>query len=146
MERATIEDAGAMAQSGEPHASHLHWDAAHETPAGEVWCRRSARSPTGVGCLTDFFYGETLSTRWRMPIFAIAMKMDPFKLGIALAATKIVGRVDGSLRGGRCLDNLRSPWGRRRPFISRRRAGWGRDASVSVDAAATGHGGGRDPV
>jgi glycoside/pentoside/hexuronide:cation symporter, GPH family len=69
----------------------------------------------GAGGLTDFLYINFVNAM-AVPIFAIALKMDPFLVAIAMAIPKVVGAIMDPLIGT-WSDNLRSRWGRRRPFI-----------------------------
>ena len=88
--------------------------AKHTTPASQrvsVW----QKIAYGGGGLTDFLYINFV-TAMAVPIFAIALKMDPFLVAIALAIPKIIGAFMDPLVGT-WSDNLRSKWGRRRPFI-----------------------------
>lgn len=69
----------------------------------------------GFGGLTDFFFLNMVNAL-AVPIFAIALKMDPFLVAIALAIPKIVGAIMDPIAGS-LSDNARTRWGRRRPFI-----------------------------
>jgi len=89
-------------------------EAGHVTPPRDrvpVW-RKAAY---GLGGLTDFFFLNMVNAL-AVPIFAIALKMDPFLVAVALAIPKIVGAVADPIIGS-LSDNARSRWGRRRPFI-----------------------------
>jgi GPH family glycoside/pentoside/hexuronide:cation symporter len=90
---------------------HLH--PSHPAPASErvpVW-RRAAY---GAGGLTDFLFQNIVNAL--VPIYSIALKMDPLLLAIALAVPKIVGAILDPFVGA-VSDNARTRWGRRRPFI-----------------------------
>src|SRR5258707_165905 len=52
----------------------------------------------------------------RVPIYSIALKMDPLLLAVALAVPRVVGAILDPLAGA-ASDNARTRWGRRRPFI-----------------------------
>lgn len=83
-------------------------------PAGDrvpVW----SKAAYGFGGLTDFFYLNMVNAL-AVPIFAIALKMDPFLVAVALAIPKIVGAITDPIAGA-LSDNARTRWGRRRPFI-----------------------------
>lgn len=69
----------------------------------------------GVGGLTDFFFVNLIQAM-AVPIFAIALGFDPFLLGIALAAARLVGALSDPIIGY-SSDNLRWSKGRRKPFI-----------------------------
>lgn len=69
----------------------------------------------GLGGLTDFFFLNVVNAM-AVPIFAIALKMDPFLVAVALAIPKIVGAIIDPI-AGILSDNARTRWGRRRPFI-----------------------------
>jgi len=69
----------------------------------------------GLGGLTDFFFVNIVQAL-AIPIFAIAMKMDPFLLGVALASTKIISALFDPFVGI-LSDKTRTRWGRRKPFI-----------------------------
>ncbi len=64
--------------------------------------------------LTSFF--KTTVNALAVPIYSIALKMDPLLLAIALAVPKIVGAILDPIVGA-VSDNARTRWGRRRPFI-----------------------------
>ncbi len=95
-----------------PSTAHLH--PSHPVPAGErvpIW-RKAAY---GAGGLTDFLFQNTVNAL-AVPIYSIALKMDPLLLAIALAVPKIVGAILDPIVGA-VSDNARTRWGRRRPFI-----------------------------
>jgi GPH family glycoside/pentoside/hexuronide:cation symporter len=91
---------------------HLH--PPHPAPASErvpVW-RKAAY---GSGGLTDFLFPNIVNAL-AVPIYSIALKMDPLLLAIALAVPRVVGAILDPLAGA-VSDNARTRWGRRRPFI-----------------------------
>lgn len=95
-------------------AAHAHWEPKHATPPDQrvpVW-RKAAY---GFGGLTDFLYLNIVNAM-AVPIFAIALKMDPFLVAVAMAIPKVIGAVMDPVVGG-MSDNTRSRWGRRRPYI-----------------------------
>ena len=69
----------------------------------------------GLGGLTDFLYPNTVNAL-AIPIYSIALGMDPLLLGVAMAAPRIIGAISDPL-AGTLSDNTRTRWGRRRPFI-----------------------------
>ena len=69
----------------------------------------------GVGGLADNFIMNTLGVLV-MPIYNIALGMDPVKLGIALFIPRFIDAVIDPLMGN-LTDNTRTRWGRRRPYI-----------------------------
>ncbi|HET9523849.1 MAG TPA: MFS transporter, partial [Terrimicrobiaceae bacterium] len=92
----------------------LHLHPSNPVPASErvpVW-RKAAY---GSGGLTDFLFPNIVNAL-AVPIYSIALKMDPLLLGIALAVPKVVGAILDPLAGA-VSDNARTRWGRRRPFI-----------------------------
>jgi GPH family glycoside/pentoside/hexuronide:cation symporter len=94
--------------------STLHLHPPTPAPTGErvpVW-RKAAY---GAGGLTDFLFPNIVNAL-AVPIYSIALKMDPLLLGIALAVPRVVGAILDPLAGA-VSDNARTRWGRRRPFI-----------------------------
>jgi GPH family glycoside/pentoside/hexuronide:cation symporter len=92
----------------------LHLHPSNPVPFGErvsVW-RKVAY---GAGGLTDFLFLNMVNAL-AVPIYSIALKMDPLFLGIALAAPRVVGAILDPVVGA-VSDNARTRWGRRRPFI-----------------------------
>ena len=92
----------------------LHLHPSNPAPFGErvsVW-RKVAY---GAGGLTDFLFLNMVNAL-AVPIYSIALKMDPLFLGIALAAPRVVGAILDPVVGT-VSDNARTRWGRRRPFI-----------------------------
>ena len=90
----------------------LHLHPSNPAPFGErvsVW-RKVAY---GAGGLTDFLFLNTVNAL-AVPIYSIALKMDPLFLGIALAAPRVVGAILDPVVGT-VSDNARSRWGRRPP-------------------------------
>jgi GPH family glycoside/pentoside/hexuronide:cation symporter len=103
---------GAEAPSSIVSALHLH--APRPAPVDErvpAW-RKAAY---GLGGLTDFLYPNTVNAL-AIPIYSIALGMDPLLLGVAMAVPRIVGAISDPL-AGTLSDNTRTRWGRRRPFI-----------------------------
>lgn len=93
---------------------HMHWGAKHTIQASDK-IRISQKISYGLGGLTDFFFVNIVQAL-AIPIFAIAMKMDPFLLGLALASTKIISAFADPFVGI-LSDKTRMRWGRRKPFI-----------------------------
>ena len=94
--------------------STLHLHPPTPAPTGErvpVW-RKAAY---GAGGLTDFLFPNIVNAL-AVPIYSLALKMDPLLLGIALAVPRVVGAILDPLAGA-VSDNARTRWGRRRPFI-----------------------------
>jgi GPH family glycoside/pentoside/hexuronide:cation symporter len=94
--------------------STLHLHPAGAPPASErvpIW-RKAAY---GIGGLTDFLYPNTVNAL-AIPIYSIALAMDPLLLGFAMAVPRVVGAISDPLTGT-VSDNARTRWGRRRPFI-----------------------------
>jgi glycoside/pentoside/hexuronide:cation symporter, GPH family len=94
--------------------SALHLHPSQPAPASErvqVW-RKAAY---GTGGLTDFLFPNTVNAL-AIPIYSIALGMDPLLLGIALAVPRVMGAISDPLAGA-VSDNARTRWGRRRPFI-----------------------------
>ncbi len=101
-----------------PDPSSMHHAAGwhHKHPAAHAekvsaW----TKSAYGLGGLTDFFYLNMVNAL-AVPIFAIALKMDPLWVAVALAIPKVVGAITDPIAGS-LSDNARTRWGRRRPFI-----------------------------
>ena len=69
----------------------------------------------GTGGLSEFLIRNTVQVL-AIPIFAVGMGLDPFILGLVLATTKIISAMTDPLVGV-FSDNLRSRWGRRKPFL-----------------------------
>jgi GPH family glycoside/pentoside/hexuronide:cation symporter len=69
----------------------------------------------GAGGLADNFISNTLGVLV-MPIYNIALGMDPVQLGIALFIPRFIDAVIDPLVGN-ITDNTRTRWGRRRPYI-----------------------------
>ncbi len=95
-------------------SQHVHWEHKHATPANEK-VSGVQKICYGLGGLTDFFFVNIVQAM-AIPIFAIAMKMDPFLLGIALAFTKVISALADPFVGI-LSDKTRTRWGRRKPFI-----------------------------
>jgi glycoside/pentoside/hexuronide:cation symporter, GPH family len=94
--------------------SPLHLHPAGATPAGErvpIW-RKAAY---GVGGLSDFLLPNTVNAL-AIPIYSIALAMDPLLLAVSLAVPRVVGAILDPVVGA-TSDNARTRWGRRRPFI-----------------------------
>lgn len=86
----------------------------HPTPATER-VPVPVKIAYGLGGLTDFFFLNMVNAM-AVPIFAIALKMDPFLVAVAMAIPKVVGALVDPVAGV-LSDNARTRWGRRRPFI-----------------------------
>jgi GPH family glycoside/pentoside/hexuronide:cation symporter len=94
--------------------SPLHLHPSRATPAGErvsVW-RKAAY---GLGGLSDFLLPNTVNAL-AIPIYSIALAMDPLFLAVSLAVPRVVGAILDPVVGA-ISDNARTRWGRRRPFI-----------------------------
>jgi GPH family glycoside/pentoside/hexuronide:cation symporter len=94
--------------------STLHLHPPQPPPASErvpVW----GKAAYGAGGLTDFLFPNIVNAL-AVPIYSIALRMDPLLLGIALAVPRLVGAIVDPLVGA-VSDNARTRWGRRRPFI-----------------------------
>ena len=92
----------------------LHLHPAGATPAGErvpIW-RKAAY---GFGGLSDFLLPNTVNAL-AIPIYSIALAMDPLLLAVSLAVPRVVGAILDPVVGA-TSDNTRTRWGRRRPFI-----------------------------
>ena len=92
----------------------LHLHPPHPPPASErvpVW-RKVAY---GCGGLTDVLFLNIVNAL-AVPIYSIALKMDPLLLGVAFAVPRVVGAILDPLVGT-ASDNARTRWGRLRPFI-----------------------------
>lgn len=93
---------------------HIHWESKHVTAAKDK-VSGFHKICYGLGGLTDFFFVNIVQAL-AIPIFAIAMKMDPFLLGIAMASTKVISALADPFVGI-LSDKTRTRWGRRKPFI-----------------------------
>jgi GPH family glycoside/pentoside/hexuronide:cation symporter len=92
----------------------LHLHPSGITPASEripIW-RKVAY---GLGGLSDFLLPNTVNAL-AIPIFSIALAMDPLFLAVSLAVPRVVGAILDPVVGA-ISDNTRTRWGRRRPFI-----------------------------
>lgn len=91
-----------------------HWESKHPVAAQDKipLCQKVSY---GLGGLTDFFFVNIVQAM-AIPIFAVAMKMDPFLLGIALASTKVISALADPFVGI-LSDKTRTRWGRRKPFM-----------------------------
>ncbi|OHB55768.1 MAG: hypothetical protein A2Y07_10595 [Planctomycetes bacterium GWF2_50_10] len=69
----------------------------------------------GLGGLADNYIMSTLIAL-ALPVYNIALGMDPVKLGIALSIPRFLDAIADPLMGN-ISDNTRSRWGRRRPYI-----------------------------
>jgi GPH family glycoside/pentoside/hexuronide:cation symporter len=95
--------------------SPLHLHPSGATPAGErvpIW-RKAAY---GFGGLSDFLLPNTINAL-AIPIYSIALAMDPLFLAVSLAVPRVVGAILDPVVGA-ISDNARTRWGRRRPFIA----------------------------
>ncbi len=101
-------------QGGGEHSSILHLHPPGVAPASErVPAKR--KLAYGFGGLSDFLLPNTVNAL-AIPIYSIALAMDPLLLGIAMAVPRVVGAISDPL-AGTISDNIRTRWGRRRPFI-----------------------------
>lgn len=92
----------------------VHWEAKHAVPALDK-VSMMQKACYGFGGLSDFYLVNVIQAL-AIPIFAIAMNMDPFLLGIALASTRLISAVADPFVGI-LSDKTRSRWGRRKPYI-----------------------------
>ena len=86
---------GAGAPSSMLSALRLH--SPRPAPASErvsVW----QKAAYGLGGLTDFLYPNTVNAL-AIPIYSIALGMDPLLLGIAMAVPRVVGAISDPLAG-----------------------------------------------
>jgi glycoside/pentoside/hexuronide:cation symporter, GPH family len=93
---------------------HLHWEPKHEIAAKDR-VAVSRKLCYGAGGLSDFFIKNTIQAL-AIPIFAVGMGLDPFLLGLALAATKIISAFMDPV-AGILSDKTRTRWGRRKPYL-----------------------------
>ena len=93
---------------------HIHWESKREIAAKDKISAVQKMS-YGFGGLSDFFIQNTVQAL-AIPIFAVGMKLDPFILGLALAATKLISAIADPLVGI-LSDRTRTRWGRRKPFL-----------------------------
>ncbi len=101
-------------KGGGEHSSILHLHPPGVAPPSErVSVKR--KLAYGFGGLSDFLLPNTVNAL-AIPIYSIALAMDPLLLGIAMAGPRIVGAISDPL-AGTISDNMRTRWGRRRPFI-----------------------------
>ena len=70
----------------------------------------------GAAGVTDFLY-LNLPLAMATPIFSVKLGMSPALLGISMAVAKALGALVSPVVGARS-DNLRSRWGRRKPFMA----------------------------
>lgn len=70
----------------------------------------------GLGGLADNYIMNSV-LQLTMPIYNIALGMDPVRLGIALMVPRFFDAITDPLMGN-ISDNTRSRWGRRRPYIA----------------------------
>ena len=101
-------------KGGGEHSSILHLHPPGVAPPSErVSVKR--KLAYGFGGLSDFLLPNTVNAL-AIPIYSIALAMDPLLLGIAMAGPRVVGAISDPL-AGTISDNMRTRWGRRRPFI-----------------------------
>ena len=94
--------------------SPLHLHPSGVTPASErvpTW----RKAGYGFGGLSDFLLPNTVNAL-AIPIYSIALAMDPLFLAVSLAVPRVIGAILDPLVGA-ISDNARTRWGRRRPFI-----------------------------
>lgn len=75
----------------------------------------SVRVGWGAGGLADNYIMNAL-TVLVLPIYNLALKMDPVLLGLAVAIPRLIDAITDPMMGN-LSDNTRSRWGRRRPYI-----------------------------
>lgn len=98
-----------------PEPTPFHWEENQHVSPPSRRVPLAQKIAYGSGGLTDFLF-INFANSMAVPIFAIALKMDPFLVAIAMAIPKIVGAITDPIIGT-ISDNFRSRWGRRRPFI-----------------------------
>ena len=80
-----------------PAKEQIHWEPKHAI-AAEDKVPALQKACYGFGGLSDFFIQNTIQAL-AIPIFAVGMKLDPFILGLALAATKIISAIADPIVG-----------------------------------------------
>jgi len=73
------------------------------------------RAAYGAGALADFFVFALINTML-VPIYVVALKMDPRLIGFVAALPRLMGVITDPIVGA-VSDNARTRWGRRRPFF-----------------------------
>ena len=73
------------------------------------------RAAYGVGALGDYMIFALINIML-VPVYVVALKLDPRLLGLAVALPRLVGVITDPIAGA-VSDNARTPWGRRRPFF-----------------------------
>ena len=73
------------------------------------------RAAYGTGALADFFIFALINVML-VPIYVVALKLDPRLIGYAAALPRFVGVITDPIVGA-ISDNTRTRWGRRRPFF-----------------------------
>ncbi len=109
-----------------------HWESKHPTPSVQrvpIW----QKIAYGSGGLTDFLYINFVNAM-AVPIFAIALKMDPFLVAIAMAIPKDCRGLHGPV-GRYLVRQLPLILGPATPFHPRGRPHWRHPSSLHLDAA-----------
>ena len=73
------------------------------------------RAAYGVGSLADFLLFALINVML-VPVYVVALKLDPRLLGYAVALPRLIGVLTDPIAGA-ISDNARTRWGRRRPFF-----------------------------
>lgn len=73
------------------------------------------RAAYGVGALADFLIFALINVML-IPVYVVALKLDPRLIGYASALPRFVGVITDPIVGA-VSDNTRTRWGRRRPFF-----------------------------
>ena len=73
------------------------------------------RAAYGVGALADFLIFALINVML-IPVYVVALKLDPRLIGYAAALPRFVGVITDPIIGA-ISDNTRTRWGRRRPFF-----------------------------
>jgi len=86
-----------------------------EQPAAETVLPIWKRAAYGAGALADFFIYALINVML-VPVYVVALKMDPRLIGFVAALPRLVGVITDPIVGA-ASDNARTRWGRRRPFF-----------------------------
>ena len=73
------------------------------------------RASYGIGALGDFLIFALINVML-VPVYVVALKLDPRLVGIAAALPRLVGVITDPIAGS-ISDSARTRWGRRRPFF-----------------------------
>jgi GPH family glycoside/pentoside/hexuronide:cation symporter len=81
----------------------------------EVMVPWRVRVGWGFGGMADHYIFNLLAIL-ALPVYNIALGMNPVRLGVALAIPRLLGAILSPIVGN-ISDNTRSRWGRRRPYV-----------------------------